>query len=190
VSENVHKTLHESADIQAGAERGRRLVSLAAAIIAVLAALGTLFTHHQSILGLTAKNQAILLQSRASDTYNKYEAKRVRAQIIDGLLDAGMYRDQAAQRRMESLAEKERSDSAHDFDAAQEVETESKLFEDRSERFLKSYETLMIATTFFDVAIVLVSISALVRTGVLLAIGAGLSVVGIALMVLGFIQGH
>jgi Domain of unknown function (DUF4337) len=155
-----------------------------------LAALGTLFTHHQSILGLTAKNQAILLQGRASDTYNKYEAKRVRAQIIDGLLDAGMYRDQAARRRMESLAEKERSDSAHDFDTAQEFETDSKVFEIRSEQLLQSYETLMIATTFFDVAIVLVSISALVRTAVLMTTGVALSAVGIALLVLGFVQGH
>jgi hypothetical protein len=190
VSENVHKTLHEAADIQDSADRGRRLVSLAAAIIAVLAALGTLFTHHQSILGLTAKNHAILLQGRASDTYNKYEAKRVRAQIVDGLLDAGLYRDAAARGRMESLAEKERSDSARDFDAAQSFESESQLFEDRSERLLKSYETLQIATVFFDVAIVLVSISAIVRTAVLLATGCGLSAVGIALMILGFIQGH
>ncbi|MBV8375218.1 MAG: DUF4337 family protein [Candidatus Eremiobacteraeota bacterium] len=190
MSENVHKTLHEAADIQDTAERGRRLVSLAAAIIAVLAALGTLFTHHQSILGLTAKNQAILLQARASDTYAKYEAKRVRAQIIDGLLDAGMYRDAAARARMESLAAKERSDSARDFDAAQGFESESKLFENGSERLLQSYETLQVATVFFDVAIVLVSISAVVRTPVLLATGCGLSAVGIGLMVLGFVQGH
>jgi Domain of unknown function (DUF4337) len=190
VSENVQKTLHESAEMQDAAERGRRLVSLAAAIIAVLAALGTLYTHHQSILGLTAKNHAILLQGRASDTYNKYEAKRVRAQIVDGLLDAGMYRDQAARRRMESLAAKERSDSGHDFDAAQDYETESKLYEDRSERMLRSYETLQVATTFFDVAIVLVSISAIVRTAILLAAGCGLSAFGIGLMILGFIQGH
>jgi Domain of unknown function (DUF4337) len=190
MSENVHKTLHEAAEMQSSTERGRRLVALAAAIIAVLAALGTLFTHHQSILGLTAKNHAILLQGRASDTYNKYEAKRVRAQIISGLLDAGMYRDEAARRRMESLAAKERSDSAHDFDAAQDNETESKLYEERSERFLRSYETLMIATTFFDVAIVLVSISALVRTAILLATGCVLSAAGIALMILGFVQGH
>jgi hypothetical protein len=190
VNENVHKTLHEAAEIQDKAERGRRLVSLAAAIIAVLAALGTLFTHHQSISALTAKNHAILLQARASDTSNKYEAKRVRAQIIDGLLDAGMYRDQAARARMESLAEKERRDSARDFDAAQAFETESSLAEDRSERLLRSYETIQIATTFFDVAIVLVSISALVRNAILLLSGCVLSVVGIALVVLGFIQGH
>jgi hypothetical protein len=190
VSENVHKKLQEATEIQSSADRGRRLVALAAAIIAVLAALGTLFTHHQSILGLTAKNHAILLQARASDTYNKYEAKRVRAQIIDGLLDAGMYRDQAARSRMESLAEKERRDSAHDFDSAQGYETESNLFEDRSERLLRSYETLQVATTFFDVAIVLVSISALVRTAILLAAGCGLSAVGIALTVMGFIQGR
>lgn len=39
---------------------GNRLVSLAAAIVAVLAALGTLFSHHRSIAALAAKNEAIL----------------------------------------------------------------------------------------------------------------------------------
>ena len=60
---------------------GNKLVSLAAAIIAVLAALGTLFSHHRSIAALSAKNQAILTQARATDTYNAYEAKQIRYNI-------------------------------------------------------------------------------------------------------------
>ncbi len=190
MSENVHRTLHDAADLKETAERGRRLVSLAAAIIAVLAALGTLFTHHQSIVALTSKNRAILLQGRATDIYNRYEAKQVRAQIVDGLLETGLYRDQASRQRMTSFAEKERRDSAHDFDAAQNYQTESDLAENRSERYLRSYETLQVATTFFDVAIVLVSISALVRTRALLIAGLGLSAIGIALMIFGYLQGH
>ena len=42
-----------------------RLLSLAAAVIAVLAALGTLFSHHRSITALAVKNEAILTQARA-----------------------------------------------------------------------------------------------------------------------------
>lgn len=190
MSENVHKTLHDAADLQEAAERGRRLVSLAAAIIAVLAALGTLFTHHQSIVALTAKNHAILLQGRASDTYNRYEAKQVRAQIIDGLLETGLYRDQASRQRMSSFADKERKDSAHDFDTAQNLQSESDLAESRSERYMRSYETFQVATTFFDVAIVLVSISALVRKRALLLAGCSLSAIGIAFMVYGYFQGR
>ncbi len=64
------------------ASHGNRLVSLAAAIIAVLAALGTLYSHHRSISALSVKNAAILTQARATDTYNAYEAKQIRYQYL------------------------------------------------------------------------------------------------------------
>src|SRR5579863_3533565 len=63
-----------------------RFVSAAMAIVAVLAALSTLFTHHRSILALAAKNKAILTQSRATDYYTSYESKQVRYDFYNALL--------------------------------------------------------------------------------------------------------
>ena len=63
MSENVYPKFNDANERNAQLSRGgSKLVSLAAAIIAVLAALGTLFSHHRSISALTAKNEAILTQ--------------------------------------------------------------------------------------------------------------------------------
>jgi len=190
VSENLRQTLQEATERQHAAERGSRLVSLAAAIIAVLAALGALFTHHRAISALSAKNHAILLQARASDTYNRYEAGRVRAQVLEALIDAGSYRDEAARARMESIVEKERAVYARDFTKAQDLETESNVSESRSEEFLKSYELLEVATSTFDISIVLVSISALVRRAPFLTAGCILSAVGVVIVIAGYLRGQ
>jgi hypothetical protein len=190
VSEGAHAALHQSEEMRGNAEGGNRLVSLAAATIAVLAALGTLFAHHRSISALNVKNTAILLQARASDEYNHYEAKRVRAAIIDALLEAGVYRTQDARTRLKTFAEGEARESAAAFAKAKGLQADSDAAERRSERILHSYEILEIATTFFEVSIVLVSISALVRTPVFLTSGCALSAIGIVLLVFGGFQGH
>ena len=66
MSESTHRKLSDSTEMRESSDRGNRLRSAAIAVIAVLAALGTLFAHHRSIEALTSKNQAILLQARAS----------------------------------------------------------------------------------------------------------------------------
>ncbi|HTA40732.1 MAG TPA: hypothetical protein VK760_16740, partial [Candidatus Acidoferrales bacterium] len=82
MSENIYPKFNEANErVEHLSGGSRKLVSLAAAIIAVLAALGTLFSHHRSISALTAKNVAILTQARASDRYNSYEAKQVRYNV-------------------------------------------------------------------------------------------------------------
>ena len=190
MNENVHATLHEAHERQKTAETGSRLVSLAAAIIAVLAALGALLTHNRSIAVLTSKNHAILLQGRASDTYNKSEAKLVRAQVLLALLEAGVYKSNEAHDRLARYATTQQAASNDDLKAARDLEQQSTQAEDRSEIYMKSYEKLEMATALFDIAIVLVSISALVRVRVFLLSGCIVSGAGIMLLAIGFFQGH
>jgi hypothetical protein len=47
-----------------------RLIPLVTAVIAVLAALGTLFAHHRSIEALVVKNDSIVATAKATDQYN------------------------------------------------------------------------------------------------------------------------
>ncbi len=166
------------------------LVSLAAAIFAVLAALGTLFAHHRSISALTLKNQAILVQGRATDTYNAYEAKQIRFNIYQALLATELASNPSSRARLEAIAAKERSSSPAVLERAKELEAQAQDADERAEVTLKSYETLQFATTFFEVAIVLVSISALASTRVLLPIGSAISALGLVFFVVGMLQGR
>ncbi len=175
---------------QIEAQSGNMPVSLAAAIIAVLAALGTLFAHHRSIIALSAKNQAILAQARASDTFNAYEAKQIRYNIYRALLSTDLVRGPQVQKRLESVAEQEQSSSPAVLEKARALESQAERDDARSESILRSYETLQFATTAFEIAIVLVSISALSGTRLFLPFGCGVSVIGLALFIVGLLQAH
>ena len=191
MSESAHKSFLEAQEraehLQDG---GGKWVALAAAIIAVLAALGTLFSHHRSISALTAKNQAILTQSRAADAYNRFESKSIRANLYQAFVRAGVARDPSVQKLLEDTARSE-EETAKVYQArGKALENLSDGHDERSELILRSYEMLEYATTFFEVAIVLVSISAIVRGRVLFYAALGLSAIGLVLFCIGFFQAH
>lgn len=167
---------------------GNRPVSLAAAIIAVLAALGTLFSHHRSISALSAKNQAILTQARATDIYNAYEAKQIRYNIYRALLASDLIRSADVRARVEAVAESERTSSPAVLEKAKALESQAARDDEHSESILKSYEILQFATTMFEISIVLVSISALAGARLFLPLGCGLSGFGLVLFVIGLLQ--
>jgi hypothetical protein len=186
----AHETVAQIEERRQHSEGGDRLVSLAAAIIAVLAALGTLFAHHRSITAITAKNQAILEQARASDAYGAYEAKNIRAQLAQVFLNSRIPSEEGARKSLQSIVDQEKASAVAVLQKARELEGASDLHDERSESVLHSYETLEIATTFFEISIVLVSISALARRRTFLSLGSGLSVIGFVLLIVGFFQGH
>jgi hypothetical protein len=188
VSENVQKTLAEAGDVQASYARGDRITSVVIAIAAVLAALGTLLAHHRSISALTTKNQAILSQARASDAYGKYEAKQVRYQVAQTLIASGILNSEKGHRALTNLADKERESAGEILEKAQTLEAASERDDERSDEVLKSYEVLQLATTLFDVSVVLASIATLVRLRALLAIGGSLSIVGLILLFVGYFR--
>jgi hypothetical protein len=166
---------------------GNRLVSLATAIIAVLAALGTLFAHHRSISALSAKNEAILKQARATDTYNAYEAKQIRYNIYRALLASDLIRNPENRTRVEAIAENERTSSPAVLTKARVLEEQAAHEEERSEEILKSYELLQFATTMFEISIVFVSISVLARARLFLPAGCALSGLGLVFFVIGLV---
>jgi hypothetical protein len=186
----THAALEQIQEREKQSHSSDRLVSLAAAIIAVLAALGTLFAHHRSITAITAKNQAILEQARASDAYSAYEAKNIRAQIAQVFISSQTPSNEKARQNLQTIADQEKTSADAVLQKAHQLEEQSDMHDTRSENVLHSYETLEIATTFFEIAIVLVSISALARTRLFLSIGSGLSAIGLILLIVGFVQGR
>lgn len=165
------------------------LASAEAAIIAVLAALGTLLAHHASIIALSAANQAVLAQARATSGYTAYEANQVRINVYQALLAAGIAREEGARAHLQSIAEREQSSSPPLLAKAQDLEDQVTRDEARSNVILRAYETLQLATTLFEVAIILVSLSAF-GARAFLPIGTVMSAIGLVLLVVGAIQGY
>lgn len=165
-----------------------RFVAAATAIIAVLAALSTLFTHHRSILALAAKNRAILAQTRATDYFTSYESKQVRYNFYDTLLASDLVHKPEVRARLTAVSKQQATASEKDLEKARALEAQADSDDERSETILKSYETLQFGTTMLEVSIILLSISALARARVFVLVGCGLGSVGLLFFIFGLLQ--
>lgn len=182
-------TLREFDDRAEQIESGGKFVPVATAIIAVFAALATLFSNHSSVLGLQARSQAGITQTKASDQYNYYESKRIKAEVNQALLQAGLVKNAAASKSMEARIKNENGQAAGILKTAQaeEVQSESELRQ--AERKMASYEGYEISATLFEVSIVLVSITALMtRSRALLYLAAVLTAGGIVSFMFGVLR--
>jgi hypothetical protein len=170
-------------------ESGGKFVPLATAIIAVLAALATLFSNHSSVLGLQSRTQAGITQTKASDQYNYYESKRIKAEMNQALMQAGLVRDGAALKALRARTAKVNADATVILKKAQAEEAQSESELTQAERKMASYESHEVAATLFEVSIVLVSITALmVRLRVLLYIAGGFTIMGIGFFINGLLR--
>ncbi len=167
---------------------GDPLVPISAATIAVLAALATLFANHGSTAALAQKNETIIYQSKAFDQYNYYESKRIKVHLNQALLDAGIVRDPSAQRRLESVVDKEASAAKRILVKARAYDAQAKVEAGASERQMASYESYEIAATFFEVAVVLASVTLLMRTRALLYVAGAGTAAGLWFFISGFLH--
>ncbi len=190
MSESVSEALREVKERQETIERGDRTAALAAALIAVLAAFGTLFSHHRSISALNSKSQAILLQARAAERRNAAEAKVIRSELYAALLKAGIAQTEDSRKALATVVDNEKNSALSATKEADTFENESLEYDSHADVEMKSYETLEWATALFQMAIVLVSISTLSRNRALLIGGGALSALGLVLMIVGLLQGH
>jgi hypothetical protein len=173
--------------VEAPSKAGR-FVAAATAIIAVLAAIATLFTHHRSILALAAKNKAILAQTRATDYYTSYESKQVRHNFYDALLASDLVRKPEIRAYLSTASKQQATASEEDLNKAHALEAQADRDDERSEATLKAYETLQFGTTMFEVSIILLSISALARAWIFVWLGCGLSTVGAGFLIFGLLM--
>jgi hypothetical protein len=178
---NAAHVLREADDRTEQLEAGGKLIPVATAIIAVLAALATLFSNHSSVLGLQSRTQAGITQTKASDQYNYYESKRIKVEVNQALMQAGLITNPKAAKLLQSRVQFENADAATILKKAQAEEAQSEAELEQAERKMASYESHEIAATLFEVSIVLVSITALMsRSRTLLYIAAVFTAAGLA----------
>jgi hypothetical protein len=148
-TEHLQEHLQEHAEHASGHERWISWVALSSAIIAALAAVA-------SLLAGAHANEAMIHQMQASDQWNYYQAKGVKANVlaskIELLTALGKTPDPKDQGKVAEYKKEQES-------IKEEAEEKTR----GSEEHLEDHETLARAVTLFQVAIALGAVSALTK---------------------------
>lgn len=166
---------------------GPRWVPVAAATLAVLAALSGYLSNIRSTGALIAKNDAIVATTHASDTYAEYQASRLKFYVSQSAIDAGVGAGGNAA-RLRANVKRESAKGPPLLDKAHAYERAAQHDDAHSEHLLAQHETIEIATTLFEVAIVLVSITALVGSRLLPVVSGAAAGLGVAILVYGLLR--
>jgi hypothetical protein len=179
------QTFHEAQERhEHGRDSAEKWVPVFAAILAVLSAVSGFLSNVRSTAALVAKNDAIVATAHASDTYAQYEAERQKFYAYQSLVDAGIVKNVA---KVRATADREAKKAPPLLAKAHRFEELSAHHDAHSDSLLASHERIEVAATLFEVAIVLVSISALVGSR-LLPITAGVATaIGLVIFVAGLV---
>jgi hypothetical protein len=146
-TEQLHEEMHHHAEH--AQEKWISQTALSSALLAALAAVASLLAGHHS-------NEAMIEQIRASDHWSYYQAKGIKAGILNakiGILSQLGKKDDA--KDLEKSAEYKK-DQEEISDKAQEKEHEA-------EHHLKTHQIFARSVTLFQVAIAMAAISVLSR---------------------------
>ncbi len=177
----------EARERHAHGSEGPRWVPVAAAALAVLAALSGYLSNLRSTGALIAKNDSIVAITRTSDTYNEFQAGRLKFYVSQSAIDAGVGPG-GNLRRLKANAKRESAKGAPLLEKAARFEREAERDNARSEHLLAQHETIEVATTLFEVSIVLVSITALVGSRLLPIVAGAASGLGLLIFAYGLLR--
>jgi Domain of unknown function (DUF4337) len=131
------------------------IVSVTIAILAVVAATVGSLESIETAATITAKNDAVLLQNKATDTWNFFQAKSIKRNSyeIAASQGTGPVDDFKAQAKRYGTDQKDLQDKGD----ALEKQTEAKLME--SERHEERHHVLTISVTLLHIAIAIATLS-------------------------------
>ncbi len=161
-----------SKEMKEAGESGMRHVSLAISVLAVLVAMVT-------VLGHRTHTEAVLMQTRAADQWNLYQAKKIRQVQVSTTTDllslqpsandAGVQKKLAEYR---SHMEKWSGEIAEEQEKAQDLEHEVGRAERRADRY-------DLGEALLEIAVVMSSITLLTRQKAYFLFGLSLGLVGV-----------
>ncbi len=150
-TEHLHEQLHEQLE-EHRHEREEKwilMVALTAAILAVFAAITSLMAGHYA-------NEAMIEQLQASDQWAYYQAKGIKAVVLESKTDM--------LKQMGKLSDNKDEEKVGKYKEEQkEIEKTAHEKESRSTEFLVLHNKLAKGVTVFQVAIAICAISALTR---------------------------
>jgi hypothetical protein len=169
-TEHLHEHIHEAA--HEGHNRWSMSVAISTAFMAAFAAVSSLMAGHQS-------NEALITQVKASDQWSYYNAKGIKAEVADVVLQL-----KATKQDTSEAAVARKAKLKKDQEKIQEKATE---LEKESTEHLERDMILARSVTFFQIAISISAISLLAKKKPLWYVSLGLFAIGIVQFVLGLI---
>jgi uncharacterized protein DUF4337 len=166
-----------SEDVEKAKESGDRPIGLSMSIFAVLLAVATMLSHR-------AHTEEMLLETRATDQWNYYQAKNIRSHVYEADAQiAALLGDRGTQAAADfhAKSEKQKADSEKIQEKAEELGKEVTATEGRA-RFFDGSELCL------EVAIVLSSISLLTRSRVYWKVSFFAAAAGIAVAIWGMLS--
>ena len=147
-------------------------ISLAISILAVLVAMVT-------VLGHRTHTEAVLSQARASDTWNEYQAKRIRSYETGIAMDLLGLQPSADRGAVEKKLEDYKTHVARWSDELKEEQELAKSFEEEVERAEKKARRYDSGEALLQIAVVLCSITLFTRRRLYFFLGLSVGAAGI-----------
>jgi hypothetical protein len=177
-------TEHEMEELQEAAEAGQHShlagVSLTMSILAVLVAVAALLSHR-------SHTEEVLLQDKATDTWNYYQAKNIRAHTteqLDELLKVVQVKNpeavEALIKKNEAAVEKSKEERADVMKEARALEAEVALYTHRADRY-------DLGETLLEVGLVICSITLLTKRKTYWYAGIVAGVIGVVATTMGLL---
>ncbi len=162
-------------------------LSLSTAIIAVFAAVASLESGANSNDAILEKNDAVLNQSKASDAWALYQAKVIRAAVLQGEGEFAAPTNPELAGKLQGESARLKAEQGDLVSKARGLEEQVEAHNARAERLLDRHHRFAIAVTLFQIAVALCAIAALMKKKPLWVVALGASAIGGVLFVLGFL---
>ena len=163
LQEHVHETAHHSG------EAWISWVALSTAILAVLAAIAGLLSGSHA-------NEAMMSQIEAADHWAFYQAKGIKAAVLDAKMSLSSVPNEQDRAKAERY-EEEQAD----------IQKEARAKEQEAKTNFHEHEIFARGVTMFQIAIAIAAISALTRKRRFWMVSLGFGAVGAVFLVLGFL---
>ncbi len=175
-----HEIREQFEKLEEAAGEWRTWLALTTALIAVVAAVISLVSGYYADRALLEKNNAVLLQSKASDQWSYYQAKGVKKNLAEGF--AGLSNDEKQKKEAERYGGQQEEIKAK----AEELEHQVQEANDLSSELFEKHHRSAMGVTFLQIAIALSAMSALlgrksfwVFSVVTCVVGIGFALVGV-----------
>jgi hypothetical protein len=164
--ESVHEHIHHSAEHSS--ERWISWVALSTAILAVLAAITGLLSGKHA-------NEAMMSQIEASDKWAYYQAKGIKAAVLDSKMTLSGTPNEEDKAKSERYQEEQN-----------EIQKEARAKEQEAKSNFHQHETFAGGVTLFQIAIAIAAISALTAKRRFWVVSLVFGAAGCVFLVLGF----
>jgi lipopolysaccharide export LptBFGC system permease protein LptF len=167
-----------SKQMKEAGEAGESLmhISLAISILAVLVALVTVLGHRQH-------TEAVLAQARAGDTWNQYQAKKIRADQVSVAEDLLSLQPSANSAAVEKKLEEYRQHQEHWKDDLAEEQKKAAEYEHEVDRAEKLASHFDLGEALLQIAVVLCSITLFTRNKKYFYLGVAIGGAGVLVAV-------